>query len=527
MAHHVNLSTSDQTLFMVFDVGTQSVRAALIDLKGNIFKIIQTPITPYFSRKPGWAEQDPDYYWQTLCATSRKLLSDVDINLNHIAGISLTCQRATVVNLDKTGQPLRPAILWLDQRKAENKTRLSRLTWWGLKAIRQNPRVEAAVHECKSNWIQQNEPHIWENTDKFLLLSGFLSYRLTGEFRDSSANIVAYLPFDYPKQKWSSPGNMRWKLFAMDTSVLPTLVKPAELLGHITNEASEATGIPKGLPLIAAGTDKACEVLGAGCLTPDVACLSYGTTATVNTANTKYLQLKPFSPTFPSAVPGAYNMEVMVYRGFWLVSWFKEQFGWLEKEQANAQNLPVEALFDQLIGEIPAGSMGLMLQPYWSPGLHTDADAKGAVIGFGDVHTRAHLYRSILEGLGYALKHGMLRLQKKNGVPVRSLRVSGGGSQSDAAMQITADIFDLPAERPHVYETSALGAAIDAGVGLGIYPDFDAAVKEMTRVGDIFEPIAENRDIYQELFERVYLKMYGRLRTLYHEIRKITGYPDI
>jgi sugar (pentulose or hexulose) kinase len=119
-----------------------------------------------------------------------------------------------------------------------------------------------------------------------------------------------------------------------------------------------------------------------------------------------------------------------------------------------------------------------------------------------------------------------MRTEKRNGVPIRSLRVSGGGSQSSVAMQLTADIFDMPAERPHTYETSALGAAIDAAVGLGLHSDFPAAVRAMTRVGDTFEPIPANVRIYRDLFEQVYLKMYGRLRPLYGRIRNITGYPE-
>ncbi|MCD6295253.1 MAG: FAD-dependent oxidoreductase [Deltaproteobacteria bacterium] len=251
------------------------------------------------------------------------------------------------------------------------------------------------------------------------------------------------------------------------------------------------------------------------------------TTATVNTANEKYVQIRPFAPAYPSAVPDVYNTEVMVYRGFWLVNWFKEQFGLREMQMAKKRNTATEALFDELIENIPPGSMGLMLQPYWSPGMNTDADAKGAIIGFGDVHTRGHIYRSILEGLGYALKDGMLALQKKNKVKIKCLRVSGGGSQSNAAMQITADIFNLPAQRPHTYETSALGAAIDAAVGLKLHTDFPSAVREMTRITDVFEPIPGNRDLYRELFERVYLKMYGRLKPIYNEIRDITGYPNL
>ena len=148
-----------------------------------------------------------------------------------------------------------------------------------------------------------------------------------------------------------------------------------------------------------------------------------------------------------------------------------------------------------------------------------------AEIGFGDVHTRAHIYRAILEGLGYGLKEGLLVLQKRNKRPITSLMVSGGGSQSDAAMQITADIFNLPAQRPHTYETSALGAAIDAAVGLKLHPDFDSAIRDMTRVANTFEPIPRNRDLYHELYERVYRKLYRRLKPIYNDIRAITGYP--
>jgi sugar (pentulose or hexulose) kinase len=170
--------------------------------------------------------------------------------------------------------------------------------------------------------------------------------------------------------------------------------------------------------------------------------------------------------------------------------------------------------------------MGLLLQPYWSPGIKIPGpEAKGAIIGFGDVHTRAHVYRAILEGLAYALREGKERIEKRSGVPVTELRISGGGSQSDAAMQLTADIFGLPTSRPHVYETSGLGAAIDASVGLGLHPDFKTAVQAMTRIGKTFEPIAANHATYNALYHRVYQKMYGRLQPLYQAIQSITGYP--
>ncbi|MEJ2642252.1 MAG: FGGY-family carbohydrate kinase, partial [Desulfosarcinaceae bacterium] len=184
-----------------------------------------------------------------------------------------------------------------------------------------------------------------------------------------------------------------------------------------------------------------------------------------------------------------------------------------------------ETLFDELVDAVPPGCQGLTLQPYWSPGFNTRADAKGAIIGFGAVHTRAHIYRAILEGLAYALKDGLATLQRRNAVPITALRVSGGGSQSAAAMQITADIFDLPAQRPHTYETSALGAAVCAAVGLGLHTSYTAAIDAMTHVSRTFRPIAGNRDLYRDLFQRVYCKMYRRLAPIYRDIQKITRYP--
>ncbi|HPL18879.1 MAG TPA: FGGY-family carbohydrate kinase, partial [Spirochaetota bacterium] len=250
------------------------------------------------------------------------------------------------------------------------------------------------------------------------------------------------------------------------------------------------------------------------------------TTATFNTATKKYIEIFPMRPPYPFSVPDSYYTEYMVFRGFWMVSWFKEEFGLVEREIAKKKRQVPEKLFDALIRNTPPGSMGLMLQPYWSPGINTEHYAKGSIIGFGDVHNRAYLYRAILEGLVYALREGAEYTRRKTGVPVTQLRVSGGGSQSDMAMRITADVFGLPAERPHTYETSALGAAIDAAVGLGLYPDFPSAVKAMTRVKEVFEPIAANHRLYDDLYTKVYLDIYPRLEPLFKRIRDITGYPE-
>jgi sugar (pentulose or hexulose) kinase len=172
--------------------------------------------------------------------------------------------------------------------------------------------------------------------------------------------------------------------------------------------------------------------------------------------------------------------------------------------------------------EIPPGSSGLMLQPFWSPGVKVPGpEARGSIIGFRDHHGRAAIYRAIIEGLVYALKEGAQRTEKRTKHKIQSLIISGGGSQSHAAMQIAADVFNLPAQRPKTFETSSLGGAINGMVGLGVHADFKIAIREMTGIGEIFEPKQENVKIYKELYNRGYLKMYKKLKPIYRNFEKI------
>jgi sugar (pentulose or hexulose) kinase len=209
-----------------------------------------------------------------------------------------------------------------------------------------------------------------------------------------------------------------------------------------------------------------------------------------------------------------------------MVNWFKREFAAHEVREAEERGVPPETLFDDLLTSSPPGSMGLVLQPFWNPGVKFPGpEAKGAVIGFGDVHTRAHLYRAIIEGLAYALRQGKEQLEKRNGEKITVLRVAGGGSQSDHIMQITANIFGLPTQRIHTHEASGLGAAINAAVGIGRYPDHATAVAAMSHPGKVFEPQTTERRLYDRLYKEVYLRMYARLSPLYRSIRHITQYP--
>ena len=507
---------------LAIDNGTQSVRALLFDPQGRLMAKSRVPVEPYFSTAPGLAEQHPQVYWEAVCAACRQLWSLPGVSRDAIAGAALTTQRGTIINLDAAGNPLRPAIVWLDQRRTEGEKPIG--GWWGLafKLAGMSATLAYLQAEAEGNWIRTHQPDVWRQTHKYLLLSGYLTHRLTGRFVDSIGCQVGYLPFDYKHKRWAGAHDWKWQAVPMERSWLPELVPPAQILGEISRSAAEVTGIPAGLPLIAAAADKACEVIGSGALDPHVGCLSYGTTATINTTHRKYVEVIPLIPPYPAAVPDAYSLEVQIYRGYWMVNWFKQEFGGGEQRLAAERGCATEALFDELVRATPPGADGLVLQPYWTPGIKIPGpEARGAIIGFSDAHTRAHIYRAILEGLAYALREGAECTTARSGVPVTELRVAGGGSQSDAAMQVTADVFGLTASRPHVYEASGLGAAIDAAVGLGIHKDFETAVKEMTHPGETFEPDRKAHVLYDELYRHVYRKLYGRLKPLYDSIRNI------
>lgn len=514
-----------EKLILAIDNGTQSIRALLFDLKGQLIAKEKIELEAYFSKNPGWAEQNPEYFWENLVRVCQQLWEQNPSMKKRVVAVALTTQRSTAICLDKQGKALRPAILWLDQRLANIDVPMPIHFRLIFKALRQSDSIDYFRRKAQANWIAQNEPEIWQQTDKFVLLSGYLTYQLTGKMNDSTACTVGYLPFDYKKQQWAAKGDWKWSALPLKPEQLPNLIKPGQQLGKISEQAAIATGIPSGLPLIAAASDKACEVLGSGCYEPSTASLSYGTTATVNTNNTKYIEPLPFIPPYPSAIPQQYNCEVMIYRGFWMVSWFKQQFGLDERNRAKEQGVSAESLFDDLVNQVPPGSMGLMLQPYWSPGIK-NLEAKGAILGFGDVHTRAHIYRSILEGLAYALKEGLQTIEKRQKKKITRLVISGGGSQSDAAMQLSADIFNYPTQRPHTYETSGLGAAINAAVGIEEFTDYKQACASMTHSAQVFYPNPDNVALYEQLYSQVYLKLYQKLKPIYHKIKDITGYPE-
>ena len=509
--------------FLSIDNGTQSVRAMVFDGQGQLIAKSKIEIEPYFSNQKGWAEQNAEYFWNSLCQACLELWPKLSISKELIAAVSVTTQRATIVPMGIDNQPLRPAITWLDQRQVQTKPKLGKLESVIMGIIGAKPLVDLMHAEAEANWIQQNEPEIWKQVHKFLLLSGYHNYKLTGNYKDAVASTVGFIPFDYKIQDWADQKDWKWRAMPIRSEMLPEVLPAGSVLGEITEAAAEQTGIPKGLPLIACGSDKACEVLGTGCIDNETGSLSYGSLATLNITSDKYLEAIPFYPAYPGVIPNTFNIEMMIQRGYWMVSWFKKEFGLQEEQLAKEKNLQPETLFDELLAKVPPGSDGLMLQPYWSPSNGDGPETRGAIIGFNEDHTRAHLYRAMIEGLTYALRESKELLEKRTKKSISRLVVSGGGSQSDEVMQITADIFGMTVFRPHTFETSSLGAAIASAVGIGLYQDFTYAVEKMTHAGDRFDPIDANKEIYNDLYHKVYKKMYGNLKPSYEAIKSVLG----
>ncbi|RLD43516.1 MAG: carbohydrate kinase [Bacteroidetes bacterium] len=515
-------------MILSIDCGTQSIRALLFDVKGDLIDKEQFFYEAYKSPKAAWAEQDANIYWNGLKEAISILYKRNNSDFKKIKGIGITTLRATMVNVGKNGNPLRPAIIWLDQRMAKNTYKPNIAMSLALKMLGVEDTIKKLERKGHSNWIKQNEPKIWEETDKYVSISSFLNYKLSGEFTDSVASQIGHIPFNYKKQRWAENKDLlelSKDLYPIEKEKLAPLVTPGSKSGIIKKEISQLFGIPNGTPIIACGSDKGCETLGMGVTNTQMASLSFGTTATVQTTTEKYFEPIAYLPAYPSVIPKKWNPEIEIYRGFWMINWFKEEFALKEVLEAKRLNISTEEVLNELLHKSPAGAMGLIMQPYWSPGLG-QKNAKGAIIGFGDVHKKEHIYRAVIEGLCYGLLDGMRKLEKRGNLKIKKLAVSGGAAQSDEICQIAADIFNLEVIRGNTHETSGLGAAIITAYGIGEYSTLEAATKTMVKYKDVFLPKPENAILYKKLFEQVYLKMYKSLEPLYKQIREITGYPE-
>ena len=509
-------------VMLTFDVGTQSLRGMLMNQKGEIEAFVQKKYEPpYFSKKPGWAEQKPNFYFDCLCLVAKQLKEKSENGFDNVIGVAIAAIRDTCLCLDEKYEPIRDIIVWPDSRETNSGTNLRPLLKGGLKIVGMDEVMLTQHRVTKANWIMDQEPDNWKKTAKFVMLPTYLNYKLTGQLKDSAANQIAHIPFDYKSRKWQKKNDLRRHMVDIPNDMLCELVETEAIIGTITSEASRLTGIPEGIILYASGSDKGCETLGLSVIKEHQAALSFGTTATVQFATKKYFEPKQFLPSYPAVPNDLYNPEIQIYRGYWLISWFKKEFAAKECVEALKRGCSPEEILNERLREVPPGCEGLILQPFWTPGVVTP-NAKGAIIGFSDAHSRIHLYRAIIEGIGFALMDGMYSMEKRGHQKISEIFVAGGGSQSDEICQITANMFGLEVKRIQTHEASGLGASMVGFVAAGIYHNYEEAIEHMVRVANVFKPDMEEYAIYQELYHTIYKKIYGRLLPLYKKIKTIT-----
>ena len=505
---------ASRPLVLTLDFGTQSVRTALIDKSGTTVYLAKRAYEPlYFSNKKGYAEQHADFYWDNLIECLKELSHANKEVLNDIVGMTVTTFRDSAVMLDKNRKPLRPVILWLDQRLAKAEEKLPAFHRFLFKLSGMKDTVDMNRTRTMAHWVKENEPELWAKVDKYVNISTYINYKLTGELADSPGGLTGHYPLNYRKKVWYKEGAMKGRIYGIPNRMLPKVVEAGGVIGFIKDDVAEQVGLPKGLKLIATGSDKGCETIGLGCLMPDVGAISYGTACTIEVSNPKYHEPEPFLPAYAAAVPNLYNMDVQIYRGYWMLRWFASEFASELEQQAKLRDVPIEQILDEWLDDVPVGSDGLILQPYWGPGLARPL-AKGAMVGFSNVHTRKHIYRAIVEGIAFALREGLESIEKSQKQKVKSLRISGGGSLSDEVCQITADIFGLEISRVQTIESTSLGAAIATFTAVNEFKDAHEAVENMTRFSKTFTPNKENHKLYNKIYRDIYLKMYPRLKPL-------------
>ena len=330
----------NEPLFLTIDYGTQSVRAMLFDLKGELVAKSQVLLDRYVYPQDGWVEYQPSDYWAHLCEACQRLQAEHGHLFQHIVAASLTTQRGTQLWVDEQGRALRNAIVWLDQREVVPpplRTPAGKVMSALSGLVGAGETFQYLRRQAESNWVRVNQRDIWQQTAKVLTLSGFLTRKLVGRFVDSYAAQVGYFPFDYRRLRYPMYNNWRCDAVGISPEQLPEVVAPGTLLGAMSVEAARDTGLPENILWYAAAGDKACEILGAGCLEESIGCLSYGTTATINTTSTRYLEPIALLPSYPAAIPNHYTTEVSIYRGYWMVSWFLAQFGQVEMQASHEQ----------------------------------------------------------------------------------------------------------------------------------------------------------------------------------------------
>jgi len=482
------------------DLGTSAVKTLLIAQDGTV-KAEATREYPLYHDKSGWSEQDPEDWVTGTTGSIQDLLASSGIDPSSIEGISFSGQMHGLVLLDADNQPVRRAILWNDTRTTEQCREIEATLGDKLLSITRNPALEGFTLP-KILWVKQNEPNVFARANHFLLPKDYLRLRLTGATHMDLSDAAGTLMLDVAAKRWSIKV---LTAFELPASFCPPLVEAGGYVGTISPEASKATGLSTTTKVFAGGADNACGAIGAGILSPGLTLCSIGTSGVILTyeadASADYMGKVHF---FNHGKENAfYAMGVTLAAGYSL-SWFRNTF---------AKGESFDAMLEG-IGDIPAGSNGLIFTPYIvgerTP--HADAQIRGSFIGIDGSHTRAHFARAVMEGITFSLNES-IDLFRAAGKKVDKIVSIGGGAKNPLWLQMQADIFRADVVALENEQGPGLGAAMLAAVGSGWFPSLDACGESFVKHARVYKPNDESSEQYDQLF-RIYQQVYNQTKEI-------------
>ncbi|HHY54249.1 MAG TPA: xylulose kinase [Chloroflexi bacterium] len=506
---------SNEPLVIGIDSSTTACKAIAWDRRGRAVAEGRASY-PLLQPEPAWHEQNAEDWWAGACKALRECISQIDAR--QVQAIAITHQRESFVPVDSEGRPLRNAILWSDERSRAQveelearfgRDELHRLTGKPPSMTQSLPKVL---------WLLEHEPETVLRAHKILDVQAFLVHRLTGHYRTSLASADPMGLVDLVNRRWASE---LIQALGLHVSQFADMAEPGAVLGQVTATAARATGLPEGLPVVAAAGDGHCAGLGANATVPGRAYLNLGTAVVSGVISADYPCDRAFR-TLIAPVPGYYFAEHVLRGGVFTIGWFVERFAsdlrntWLP--------LSPEELLEAAAAKLPPGAGGLMLVPYWNNVMNPywDPAASGIVIGWTGAHGREHLYRAILEGIAYEQRlvgDAMMTAVEQRFTEYVTM---GGGSRSKLWCQIVADVTGVPVLRSTSTEATCLGAGILAATAVGWHPDVRAAADAMTATAERFTPQPDIQARYDCLYREVYQPLFPTVQPLVDRLTALT-----
>ncbi|MEM2226734.1 MAG: FGGY-family carbohydrate kinase [Candidatus Bathyarchaeia archaeon] len=501
------------------DVGTTGCKTQIFDAEGKLVSQSYREY-PLIYPRLRWVEADPEgHYWWAVRETFSEAIKRSGINPRDIEGISVSCTNC-ILAVDKNGMPLRNAIMQLDKRMVPQAEWIREHI--GAKRIfeKTGNRISAGGTAAPTIlWIKEEEPEVFEKTYKFLYPTGYIVQKLTGKFSIEYSRASFTILFEVGGRKtWCEE---ICEEMGIPIDKLPDIYAPWDVVGEVTEEAAKATGLAKGTPVVAGMADTPAAGLGTKAARPGDFFHVMGTVGRPSII----MDEPKFDDRFVNichAVPGTW-MSFGVMEGCGIsVRWFRDQFGKLESILGNDIGKSPYELLDAEAERSPPGARGIIYLPYIAGERHTpiwDPNARSVFFGITASHTRADVFRSILEGLAFGLRHNM-EIFESIGLRIREILISGGVSKSKVGMQIHADVTGKPVMNVNIPDSEPFGNAVLAGYGVGVYKDIPTAEDELIKIVSVVKPRAEYYELYSKLFE-IYKDLYWHLKEDFEKLSRI------